>query len=636
MSDVPEVKESGKEKQIAYVATTRKEQIPAGYQYFCVDGTPPGWVPDDGDLRWDHHALGGLDVQLDELPMPPGMPLIEYLGSDRPPCILTTLVDADAVVAAAWLQIDRREADAVWALLPDGTLSKVDGLRADREVAALMGERVTALPDGSTLWSTKDLLRAIAFDCDHLSAPPDAKVLGKFASNVVIGLKAYRREIEGNIGQFRQFGAAFAPGDWVECDGEICQIAEVGEHHLIVKPESEPGSPDTRWIDLGGVAVGYPGDQAKLSDSQRAFYANVTFRLSTERLLRAIRGEEPFPGTLPGDAGVREYWAGVDRDVDTILSDGLLSFESVPGWDIEREIAVLDLRSIPRYVDPRALLKALVKAIAARNYLCGPGDGDESSAAEPEPPTDFEFEGSRLSPVTLTVKSRRSGGTSYTIGSIAAHPEWAALDLHASGVFLALSACEAASAAVSGNPGSFGAWNGRRTVGGSGFNVGSALDIPQVLEVVAKQLYSEEIPLPAGLIAAAPLLEKWEADGTADRVRTNIAKQAAGAEQAIARLEPLGVRGRITSSTAPVQYEGTLPGEPEETYQLYFRARGNCWRVEIHDDDGYEWNQCGTYGIGFDASWMPHSVAYELIATAVEKWRQETGKGSTGEPETSE
>lgn len=139
---------------IEYLVTTRLEKVQEyqgkGYQVLMLDGTVPGFVPREGiDFVFDHHREGGSPVQI-----------LEMGDCPRPTenekwVIVTPLLDADAIVAA------------VFALLSP----------EDRSKALL-----------SNVFSDKKLL-AIAYDCDHLTVPPNLFHLGKFAANCVAALK---------------------------------------------------------------------------------------------------------------------------------------------------------------------------------------------------------------------------------------------------------------------------------------------------------------------------------------------------------------------------------------------------------------------------------------------------------------
>lgn len=110
-----------------------------------VDGTVPGWSPRSGDLHYDHHRKGGADIQIAEMLSAPTL----YSTGKLPWYMITTQVDADACVAAAWLQLHPQERD-----------------------------------------KNREFLWAIAFDCDHLVVPDSLSHLSNFAAQAVAALKS--------------------------------------------------------------------------------------------------------------------------------------------------------------------------------------------------------------------------------------------------------------------------------------------------------------------------------------------------------------------------------------------------------------------------------------------------------------
>ncbi|MCD8487943.1 MAG: hypothetical protein LRZ84_14705 [Desertifilum sp.] len=79
---------------------------------------------------------------------------------------------------------------------------------------------------------------------------------------------------------------------------------------------------------------------------------------------------------------------------------------------------------------------------------------------------------------------------------------------------------------------------------------------------------------------------------------------------------------QITTGAAPVQIEGELP----DGNYLYFRARGDAWELTIASDeeklfsDEVLFYQTETYGTGFDASWMPHPIAWEIVTKGLQEY----------------
>lgn len=142
---------------ITYLVTTKSGFLPDGSAIAMIDGTVPGWVPKDDDLHYDHHRPGGGKVQIDELPKSDGSTVLHGNW-----CIVTTLCDADACVAAAYLQMTEAE------LLP-GVIRK---------------------------------MRAIALDCDYLCIPPTEpeQDLAEFASKAVAALKESSKSLPQELG----------------------------------------------------------------------------------------------------------------------------------------------------------------------------------------------------------------------------------------------------------------------------------------------------------------------------------------------------------------------------------------------------------------------------------------------------
>jgi len=96
-----------------YLVTTNLSEIPPG-PIAMLDGTVPGWIPKVGDLHYDHHRPDGAKVQIGEMTDAP----TDFVGT-----IVTTLLDADAIIAAAWLHlsVDERNENLtkLWAIAHD-------------------------------------------------------------------------------------------------------------------------------------------------------------------------------------------------------------------------------------------------------------------------------------------------------------------------------------------------------------------------------------------------------------------------------------------------------------------------------------------------------------------------------------
>ncbi len=139
---------------IDFLVTTQSESVAQkqndGYQIIMVDGTVPDWSPREGDLHFDHHRPGGKKVQIDEIPP-------NIIGGAKV-CFVTTMVDADACAAAAYILITKPSEDSFFRL------------------------------------------RAIAYDCDHLFVPENLKGYADFASQAVAAMKQDSNSLVDELG----------------------------------------------------------------------------------------------------------------------------------------------------------------------------------------------------------------------------------------------------------------------------------------------------------------------------------------------------------------------------------------------------------------------------------------------------
>lgn len=141
---------------INYIVTTNKSDLPDSHVIVMLDGTVPGWTSDRWyDLHIDHHKPGGAKTQIEEITTEHKNYFQELLSVDRDISIVTTQLDADACVAAAYIQLGQ---------INLGTYRK---------------------------------LQAIAYECDHLGVPNDLRDLADFAFKVVATFKVdeYRNQI---------------------------------------------------------------------------------------------------------------------------------------------------------------------------------------------------------------------------------------------------------------------------------------------------------------------------------------------------------------------------------------------------------------------------------------------------------
>lgn len=141
-----------------YLVTTDKSQVPSDKQIIMVDGTVPGWEPKPGDLHFDHHHPNGAPIQIAEIQTIPNI--------NENVCFVTTQVDADACVAAAWIQLLQMSLD------------------------------------GAEQYDAYVALAAIAYDCDHLGLPADESwdPFREFAAKAVAALKESGNAIAVELG----------------------------------------------------------------------------------------------------------------------------------------------------------------------------------------------------------------------------------------------------------------------------------------------------------------------------------------------------------------------------------------------------------------------------------------------------
>ncbi len=190
-----------------YLVTTHCNDLPDQLPLVMVDGTVPHWQPREQDQHYDHHKPGGAPVQILEIPDTARIP-------DQV-CFVTTQVDADACAAATWLQL------------------------------------LTLQPNTGVLQHARDLLCAIAYECDHLGQPNMAPYieLEDFARNAVATLKL---------------------------------------------------SSNTLVTELG-----LPEDRKVWTDKQKSQFSSCAFQRGSEWLLQAALGQRSWPGEA-GEATA--YW----------------------------------------------------------------------------------------------------------------------------------------------------------------------------------------------------------------------------------------------------------------------------------------------------------------------------------------
>jgi hypothetical protein len=219
-----------------YLVTTNLSHIPKDHQIIMVDGTVPGWQPRSDDLHWDHHRSGGADIQIDEMPMPKTK-LVEDFATDRPVCIVTPQVDADACCAAAWVQLPRE---------------------------VLVRSQVV------------DRLRAIAWDCDHLIVPEKLNHLAEFALKAVAGMKTIGSAIATEL-QLSPDRQTWTPEDW--------------ESYMSISFQRS-----TEWLIAAAVGDrAWPGEQGEADSYLKGLESDAQQLIAQERI-RLIPTSRGFVG----------------------------------------------------------------------------------------------------------------------------------------------------------------------------------------------------------------------------------------------------------------------------------------------------------------------------------------------------
>jgi hypothetical protein len=208
-----------------YLVTTKANRIPTDYQIIMVDGTVPDWEAKPGDLHWDHHRPGGADVQMDEIPAPKEQSLVEERSTGEPPCFVTTMVDADACCAAAWVQLPAE------VLTPE----------------------------------TTGKFKAIAWDCDHLTVADELKPYAEFAAKAVVALKNSSEGIAADL------GLPHERKEWAE------------EHWEAYS--SEAFKRGTEWlIDAAKGDRPYPGESGEADDYWQQIEADAQMLIDENRI----------------------------------------------------------------------------------------------------------------------------------------------------------------------------------------------------------------------------------------------------------------------------------------------------------------------------------------------------------------
>lgn len=203
------------------------------HKIVMLDGTVPGWIPNNWDVHFDHHRKDGAKVQIDEMrsvwPEDDPVGYCHYTGNI---VIATTQLDADAAVAAAYYTA--------------GGLFSPEAMRK---------------------------LRAIAWDCDHLTVPADLADLKDFAFKAV---------------------AAF------------------------IQPSIRDAIPASLGLDPKGFK--------SWTAEERQAVSSESFRRTTEWLVSAALGLRPWPG----ESGEADGYAQELSDMaDRLIAEGRINLIKV-------------------------------------------------------------------------------------------------------------------------------------------------------------------------------------------------------------------------------------------------------------------------------------------------------------------
>lgn len=203
-----------------FLVTTKVDRIPHNRKIVMLDGTVPGWEPKDGDKHYDHHRPGGKPIQILEIPDNEGWDGKEKIT------VVTTQLDADAVIAAAYFFCDKQE-----------------GLGKE----------------------TKDKLEAIAWDCDYLGVPPHLSHLADFAAQAVATMKSVSPSLISDL---------CLPKDketWSEEQYELFYSARFEE--------------STEWI-LAAIAgqCEFPGENGEAAEYWKQVEADTEMLIQEERI----------------------------------------------------------------------------------------------------------------------------------------------------------------------------------------------------------------------------------------------------------------------------------------------------------------------------------------------------------------
>lgn len=240
-----------------YLVTTNKDRVPADAQIFAVGNALSDWQPKPGDFQWNRDRIRKPKYLIDEMPrIEPGresINLLQYLERQQTKqCIVTTQVDLDACVAATWLQLTRKQQQA-----------------------------------------SQDHLRALSMECNYLDECSELSRLSDFAAGAVVAMQKEESKLENRIGEILG-GNAFWCGGSVylkqqDMEGEITHI-HVNDRCV----EVDCGAGGIHRSEYWNTT--YPKARSHWSEYQRESYDSLVFRVRTEWLIGACRGDRPWSG----------------------------------------------------------------------------------------------------------------------------------------------------------------------------------------------------------------------------------------------------------------------------------------------------------------------------------------------------
>ena len=255
-----------------YLVTTTKDNVPTDAQIFVVGSAPSGWRPKSGDFQWNRDRIGKNKTLIEEMPrIESGIEstnLLQYLERPQPKqYIVTAQVEFDACVAAAWLQLTRKQQQA-----------------------------------------NQDRLREISLDCNYLDEKSKLSQLSDFAAVAIAAMQQEESKLESKIGELLG-GNAFWYGGSVylkkqDMEGKITHI-HVNDRCV----EVDCGAGGIHHSEYWNTT--YPRERSHWSQYQRESYDSLVFRVLTEWLIAACRGDRLWSGE---QKPVKKYWEKMQSD----------------------------------------------------------------------------------------------------------------------------------------------------------------------------------------------------------------------------------------------------------------------------------------------------------------------------------